>query len=261
MKNDRSFDTISSKFSKNIYGTNKGKIREAVLKRDLTEGVPWLGINTSMRILDVGGGQGQLALFLAAQGHHVTLIDISKEMLDVAMSNATQQNLQQNLTTVHGALQSIPDLALGQFDLVLCHAVLEWVVEQQKALTILKSCMQRDGLLSLMFYNRDAQRFANLVYGNFDYVQNDLKVKKKVSLNPNQPLDPKDVAAWLNDLNLSVLAKTGVRCINDYLRDPKKAENQFNELLAMELKFNRQEPYASLGRYTHLLCTAFNDNE
>jgi len=34
-KIDRNFDDISHKFAKNIYGTNKGKIREAIVWQEL----------------------------------------------------------------------------------------------------------------------------------------------------------------------------------------------------------------------------------
>ena len=63
---DRNFSDMTHKFKKNIYGTPKGKIREAVLKRDLEENLYWLKQNSDpKRIIDVGGGQGQLALYFA----------------------------------------------------------------------------------------------------------------------------------------------------------------------------------------------------
>ncbi|MFC3032012.1 methyltransferase domain-containing protein [Pseudoalteromonas fenneropenaei] len=254
MAKDKSFDSIANKFSRNIYGTAKGQIREAVLQRDLQAEIPWLGQDGSKRILDVGGGQGQLALFLAGLGHHVTLIDISEDMLAIANKRAAELGLSERLETIHAPLQALATLSLGKFDLVLCHAVLEWLVDQQAAVALLKDALQPTGYLSLMYYNKDAKRLANILYGNFDYVQADLKVKKKVSLNPNQPLDPKAVALWLQQLNLTVISKTGVRCFHDYMRDQEKAATAFEQLLAFELEYNQQEPYASIGRYTHLVC-------
>lgn len=259
MTRDRSFDNIAQKFTKNIYDTAKGKIREAVLQRDLIASVDWLGKDTTKRILDVGGGQGQLALFLAELGHQVTLVDISKDMLELANRSATQRGVADKLITVHSPLQAIPDLNLGQFDLVLCHAVLEWLVDQRGAIATLNSTLKPDAWLSLMYYNKDAKRLANILYGNFDYVNNDLKVKKKVSLNPNQPLDAKDVNLWLSEFNLQALSKTGVRCFHDYMRDVTKILSDFDTLLQLELQHSRQEPYASIGRYTHLMCRAIDD--
>ncbi|AOT07340.1 methyltransferase domain-containing protein [Pseudoalteromonas luteoviolacea] len=250
---DRHFCDIAGKFKNNIYGTTKGQLREAVLKRDLDELVHCYFTNKPLNILDVGGGQGQLALYLAECGHQVTLLDVSASMLEFAQGRAESSGLSESMTFIHAQLQDIPSLALGQFDLVLCHAVLEWVVEQQHALAILKSCLAPQGVLSLMYFNKAAQRLANMVYGNFDYVSNGLEVKQKVGLSPNQPLESEDVEDWLNALSLRTMRKTGVRCFHDYLRELHKAQDQFEQLLSLELKYNRSEPYASIGRYTHLL--------
>ncbi|HEX5792311.1 MAG TPA: SAM-dependent methyltransferase, partial [Rheinheimera sp.] len=75
-KTDRSFDGIAAKFQKNIYSSTKGKLRQLVLLRDLSA----LDIlQQPAQVLDVGAGQGQLALALAAQGHRVHLTDISAD--------------------------------------------------------------------------------------------------------------------------------------------------------------------------------------
>ncbi len=57
--------------------------------------------------------------------------------------------------------------ALGDFDLVLCHAVLEWLAQPQQALHKLFGLIRPGGHLSLMFYNRDALIFRNLIRGNW----------------------------------------------------------------------------------------------
>ncbi|WP_046006435.1 methyltransferase domain-containing protein [Pseudoalteromonas rubra] len=250
---DRNFSELTGKFKNNIYGTSKGKLREAVLQRDLAQHLPWLGVESNKTVLDVGGGQGQLALYLAQLGHHVTLVDISDEMLAQAQQQADKLGVTERVTLIHAPLQALPELSLGQFDLVMCHAVLEWLTEQQQALTLLTQRLAPQGYLSLMYYNRAAQRMANMVYGNFDYVRNGLQVKQKVGLSPNRPLEPQDVNLWLSALPLNKLSQSGVRCFHDYLRDPDKGNSQFDDLLELELKYNQQEPYASLGRYTHLM--------
>jgi S-adenosylmethionine-dependent methyltransferase len=42
------------------------------------------------------------------------------------------------------------------FDVIICHAVLEWLADPQDALGRLSGLLKADGLLSLMFYNRNA---------------------------------------------------------------------------------------------------------
>lgn len=251
-KSDRSFDGIANKFARNIYQSSKGQIRQQVLLRDLAE-LPLL--TQPCDILDVGAGQGQLATALARLGHKVHLTDISAEMLQIAEQSAEPEIL----PLLSFEQVSLAQLATQQgkcYSLILCHAMLEWLAEPQLAIAQLKSLLQPGGVLSLMFYNKDAKRFANIIFGNFDYVMADFQVKKKVSLNPQHPLSPQDVEQWCLQAGLSVMTKTGVRCFHDYLRNQQQQSSHFEQLLALELQYNRTEPYASLGRYQHLLLQA-----
>jgi S-adenosylmethionine-dependent methyltransferase len=251
-KTDRSFDGIAAKFSRNIYSSTKGKLRQLVLLRDLAE----LDVlHQPCQILDVGAGQGQLALALAGQGHSAHLTDISAEMLQLAQQQATEQGMAQ-LTFSQIGLAELAATHKQQYKLVLCHAMLEWLAQPQLAIAQLRQLVAPGGILSLMFYNKDAKRFGNILFGNFDYVAADFQVKKKVSLNPQHPLVPQDVLQWCAQAGFSLLGKTGVRCFHDYLRDRTLQQSQFEQLLALELQYNRTEPYASLGRYQHLLLRA-----
>jgi S-adenosylmethionine-dependent methyltransferase len=238
-KSDRSFDGIAAKFQHNIYNSTKGKLRQSVLLRDLAE----LDIlRQPTQILDVGAGQGQLSLALAEQGHSVHLTDISADMLQIAQQQAQQQQLA-NVSFEQIGLAELARSHQQRYPLILCHAMLEWLAEPEQAILQLKRLLAPGGILSLMFYNKDAKRF----------VAADFQVKKKVSLNPQQPLVPADVEKWCQQAGFRLLQKTGVRCFHDYLRDRALQQSHFDQLLALELQYNRMEPYASLGRYQHLL--------
>ena len=251
-KTDRSFDGIAAKFAHNIYSSTKGKLRQLVLLRDLAE---LRLLQQPCHILDVGAGQGQLALALAAQGHRVHLTDISADMLQLAQQQALAQGAD-NVSFQQIGLAELAATQQQQYQLVLCHAMLEWLAQPELAIAQLRQLVAPGGVLSLMFYNKDAKRFGNILFGNFDYVAADFQVKKKVSLNPQHPLSPADVMQWCQQAGFSVLAKTGVRCFHDYLRDRSQQQSHFEQLLALELQYNRLEPYASLGRYQHLLLQA-----
>ena len=251
-KTDRSFDGIAAKFAHNIYSSTKGKLRQVVLLRDLAE---LRLLQQPCHILDVGAGQGQLALALAAQGHTVHLTDISADMLQLAQQQALAQGAD-NVSFQQIGLAELVATHRQQYQLVLCHAMLEWLAQPELAIAQLRQLVAPGGVLSLVFYNKDAKRFGNILFGNFDYVAADFQVKKKVSLNPQHPLVPADVMQWCQQAGFSVLAKTGVRCFHDYLRDRALQQSHFEQLLALELQYNRIEPYASLGRYQHLLLQA-----
>lgn len=58
---DRNFDDIAEKFSRNIYGTTKGQLRQTILWQDLDTILATFGGQT-LRVLDAGGGEGQTAI-------------------------------------------------------------------------------------------------------------------------------------------------------------------------------------------------------
>lgn len=249
-KRDQSFEGITQKFSRNIYATNKGKLRLAVLERDLQAWLPQSGNAEKLRVLDVGGGLGQLSMMFAQAGCEVTHTDISAEIVGEAQTLHAQHGLAQQYTYHVAPLQELPELLKQRYDIVLCHAVLEWLVDPQQALVTLKQLLNANGRLSLMFYNRDAKILANIIFGNFDYVQADLTVKKTVRMSPQQPINPSDMRDWLENLQLKVTQRTGVRCFHDYLRN-RDDQKRYDELLALELRYNRQTPFVDIGRYLH----------
>lgn len=249
---DTNFDNMTQKFANNIYGTLKGEIRTAVLWRDLKQAIP--NIETKkLTILDAGGGFGHLSQQLAALGHKVVLCDISSEMLALAKQQIAASDKALNIELVHSSLQQLSAEQYGQFDVILCHAVAEWLTDAKTSLAHLLTLLKADGLFSLMFYNKQAMCFHALVSANFDYVAADFKIKKKVRLTPTHPLYIDDVQNWFNEWQLEVISKSGVRVIHDYLKTNRPHNFDPQKLLQMELAFSTQEPYLSLGRYVHFI--------
>jgi S-adenosylmethionine-dependent methyltransferase len=161
-QHDRNFDDIAHRFTRNIYEGLKGQIRLAVLDRDLATYLP----STAIHILDAGSGQGQFSLGLAARGHHLTLCDISHEMLKRAQERIDSEKLQ-NVTLIHAPLQALSDQKETQFDMVICHAVMEWMAEPKTALPHLIQALKPGGILSLTFFNINSIVFKNLLRTNY----------------------------------------------------------------------------------------------
>ncbi|MBB1428159.1 methyltransferase domain-containing protein [Shewanella sp. SG44-2] len=249
---DKNFDKLSQKFAQNIYGTTKGEIRAAVLWRDLAPALASLG-KPRLRILDAGGGFGYLSQKLAALGHDVVLCDISEQMLSLARQQIEASNTALSIQLIHSPIQALTVEDYGQFDVILCHAVAEWLIDARSTLQGLLSLLKPHGLFSLMFFNKEALRFHSLISGNFDYVNRDFKVKKKVGLTPTHPLYIEDVRSWFSQWQLSMVSQSGVRVINDYLKNNLPPNFDKHQLIEMELAYSQQEPYLSLGRYIHFV--------
>jgi cyclopropane fatty-acyl-phospholipid synthase-like methyltransferase len=79
-----------------------------------------LKLSPSSRVLDLGGGAGRMALWIAPRVAEVTLVDVSRELLNVAERTARERGIG-NLRTVCGsALDHLPD---GGYDAVLVMGV------------------------------------------------------------------------------------------------------------------------------------------
>ncbi|MCG9720309.1 methyltransferase [Shewanella sp. Isolate7] len=253
---DKNFDALAGKFAKNIYGTPKGEVRAAVLWRDLSQALTQLP-EGPLRILDAGGGFGFFSQKLAKMGHSVTLCDISSEMLALGKAQIAvyeeSSGEKLDITLLHAPIQSLTRDGLGQFDLILCHAVAEWLSDARQTLADLTQLLKPQGLFSLMFYNKEAMRFHSLISGNFDYVAADFKVKKKVGLTPSYPLYIEDVRAWVTDWQMQLVSESGVRVIHDYLKTHQPPNADFSQLLEMELQYSTHPAYIGLGRYVHFI--------
>jgi len=248
---DRNFDGIAERFSRNIYGTTKGQLRQAILWQDLDVLLATFG-ERPLRILDGGGGAGQTAIRMAERGHHVTLCDLSAEMIALAKQAAVEKGVSHNMHFVQCPVQDIAEHLERPVDLILCHAVLEWVVNPQAVLHALWSVLRPGGGLSLMFYNANGLLMHNMVVTNFDYVDAGMPKTRKRKLSPNHPRKPQEVYDWLLETGWQITGKTGVRVFHDYLREKAKQHERYEQLLALETRYCREEPWISLGRYIHV---------
>ncbi|WP_380181442.1 tRNA uridine 5-oxyacetic acid(34) methyltransferase CmoM [Kalamiella sp. sgz302252] len=248
---DRNFDDIAEKFSQNIYGTTKGRIRQAIVWQELEAILATLP-QRPLSVLDAGGGEGQTGCGLASLGHQVLLCDLSEEMLQRARLHAEEKGVSDNMKFRQISAQEVGRHLVQPVDLVLFHAVLEWVAEPEAVLAALYQTLAPGGVLSLMFYNLNGLMMQTLVLGNFGYMQADLRKRKRKTLSPDYPRDPEQVYRWLAEAGFEVESKTGVRVFHDYMRDKHKQTERFEEILALEKRFCRQEPFLSLGRYIHV---------
>ncbi|MDG1814721.1 MAG: methyltransferase domain-containing protein [Glaciecola sp.] len=247
---DHGFDGISDKFARNIYGTTKGTLRHTLLCHHLQQ----LGIlpephsKNTLRVLDAGCGLGQMSTEFAKVGYQVDAIDVSGDSIESARQQALQDNVEINYRV--GQLQDVT----GKYDIIINHAVLEWLSEPFVAIDLLIERLEPNGYLSLSFFNKDALTFGNLLYGNFDYVKKGLKVKKKVRLNPQQPLSVQPVLTYLQEKSdVKVIHEAGIRCIHDYMRNIEHQTMHYSALVEAEKKYSTQPPYKWLGKYFHIV--------
>lgn len=90
-------------------------------------------------IIDLGGGDGKHAIFLAKQGYKVRLIDFSQTALDITKKRAV--NLQSNIEFIHADLEEY-DLPEDKIDGVVCTYLLHFL-SNKKATELLRQAKLR----------------------------------------------------------------------------------------------------------------------
>lgn len=267
---DRNFDDIAEHFQKKIYGSQKGYIRLSRLWSDFQSFLPELFSLSDLSVLDAGGGFGQLSFDLAELGHRAVLSDISKEMLFLAKQAHQEKNfdvtVSERFDYLHAPIQALKNhLSPGSFDFVMCHAVLEWVIDPKDVLSEVIQFVRPGGWFSLTVYNKSAVYFRNLLKGNFRWVDRwmtqmddpdaDLAATmiKGRSLTPPGPLLPDTVEAWLMEMNCQVIKQTGVRVLDDYLNKHLTKGHSQEDILEKEAYFGIRAPYNKMGRYVHFI--------
>ena len=264
---DRSFDEIADHFEKKVYGGLKGDIRLAVLRRDIFDYVDEMSctLGRPLRILDVGAGLAQIAIELADQGHTLVINDISVSMLEKAQVSAAQGNKTResnerlDITWHVCPYQQLAEKLADKpekFDLIICHALLEWLAEPAAVMDFFDEQLTDNGALSLCFYNPASFDYRNLIMGNFNLLDNtDYKADNKKSLTPNHPVAKEEVEAWLKTHEYQILVASGLRVFHDYSPLKRGGHNDPEAVIRMELRYSQLEPYKWLGRYLHLLAT------
>lgn len=265
-RNDRSFDAIADHFEKKVYGGLKGDIRLAVLRRDIFAYVDQMTktLGRPLHILDVGAGLAQIAIELAAQGHTVVVNDISANMLTKAKASAEQAQATENISWYVCPYQQLEEQPAAdnseKFDLILCHALLEWLAEPAAVMDFFDKHLTENGALSLCFYNPASFDYRNLIMGNFNLLdtllhKDDNQADNKKSLTPNHPVAKQEVELWLQQHHYQTLTTSGLRVFHDYSPLKRGGHNDPEAVIRMELRYSQQEPYKWLGRYLHILAS------
>ncbi len=254
MRSDTNFDGVAASFEKEIYGSSKGYIRERVLWEDLSSEIPRIQ-DGSLSILDAGGGAGRIALRMGHLHNRVVLCDTSREMLDRAEKSIREANLSSLVTTVLSPIQDL-DGSLREFDVITCHAVLEWLADPQTTLGHLVRLLKNDGALSLMFYNRNAALTKRIFSGDFAEAlrEHGEGYSPRGWADGATPLAEETVREWLDQLGMRVRSKSGIRIFHDHLPDSVRDQRHLDDLLEVEKELRKQEPFASLGQHVHLVC-------
>ncbi len=240
-----------------------GRIRREVTWHNLVPYLPPVATGQEPpRILDAGGGSGELALQLLQCGYAVWLLDYAPAMLEQAKQAArslpgdARARLSLCPLPVDEAAQSF---APGSFDAIACHTLLEYLSKPGEALGGLASLLRGGGLLSLSFVNRHAEVLRQ-AWSRGDPAGALAKLEDCTFCAglfgiAGRAYDAGEVSGWLEEMGLIVTASRGVRALADYMpRECLEDRECLQSLLALEKAVASRPPYSLIARYVHLLA-------
>lgn len=214
-----------------------------------------------LRILDIGGGNGLDAVHLAQCGHHVTLVDVSADMIAAARDYALMQQVEHQVLCHQADVSELASLDLAPaFDMVLCHNVLQYIADPAQLFQSLATCLKANGYLSIIGANRYSESFS-LALQHLDleeaYAQLETSSRPSGVFGKAMHLySPEDVTQILQTLGCTLVGQYGIRCLIDYLpnNDLKQDPTFFSRLEQLECAMTDKYPYYLLARYFHLVA-------
>ena len=172
-----------------------------------------------LRILDLGGGTGGLAVALAGLGHHVTVVDPSPDALAALDRRAQDTGVAGRVHGVQGDAANLTEVhRRADIDLVCCHGVLEVVDDPHESLVAIASVLDDGGQLSLVVAQRLAAVLARALAGQLDQARHALD-SEDGRWGDGDPLprrfDLHGVSALVDSAGLEVVTAHGVRVFAD----------------------------------------------
>ncbi|WP_093622629.1 class I SAM-dependent methyltransferase [Streptomyces sp. 3213.3] len=235
-----------------------GRLRYSIAEANLLRHVGDMD-GESLRILDLAGGDGGDAIRLAARGHHVTIVDYAPAMLAAATERAVAGGVTELINCVEADATDLPrDLANGQFDVVLCHNLLQYVDDVPGTLASALSPLKTGGLISVMAINRHSAPL-NIAVREMDpaaaLAALDTDQARTQMFNSALTLHTaEEIARTLREVGCRDIAHYGIRSFCDYITDDaRKHEPDFYEALErLELATTARPPYMHTARLFQL---------
>ncbi|WP_409485589.1 methyltransferase domain-containing protein [Arsenicicoccus dermatophilus] len=173
----------------------------------------------SVRVLDLGGGTGGIAVALATRGHQVTVVDPSPDALAALDRRAHEAGVAGLVHGVQGDAACLADVhEPGTADLVCCHGVLEVVDDPAGSMAAIAAALAPHGALSLVVAQRLAVVLARALAGQFSQAQHALTTPE-ARWGSGDPLprrfDVATVSALVEAVGLEVTDTHGVRIFSD----------------------------------------------
>jgi S-adenosylmethionine-dependent methyltransferase len=236
--------------------TPLGRLRSDLTFANLQDFICMSQTKNSLRALDLGCGTGATAVRLARLGMHVTLLDSSPAMLDIAKRAVQEAGVTDQIVLQHGDATGLTNLFHDvSFDVILCHNILEYLDDPIAVLRgAARALRNSSAILSVLVRNRAGEVFkAAIQAGDLAVAGNNLTAEwAEESLYGGRVrlFTSDSLRAMLTEVSLAAIAERGVRVLADYLPSRISRSAEYERILELERKLSSRPEYAAVARYT-----------
>lgn len=205
-----------------------------------------------LRVLDLGGGTGGLAVPLAEAGHQVIVVDPNLDALASLRRRAAEAGLSDTLVSTQGDAEDLRAILKARVDLACLHGTLEIVDDPAHTVGRIAEVVTPGGHLSVVTAQRFGAVIARALSGQFQSAQTILN-HPDGRWGAGDPVrrrfDQSSLEAMLFSAGFNVVLSHGVRLFSDLV--PSAAigsEPDRAALIALEQAIAAHPEFAALGQ-------------
>ena len=202
-----------------------------------------------LRVVDLGGGTGGIAIRLASSGYAVTVIDPSPDALASLERRTREADLAGRIDGRQGDASDLVDLiGADAADLVVCHRVLEVVDSPSAALSAIAEVLRPGGALSLVVAQRRSLVLSQALAGHFTLARRTWADQGR--------FDHDEVIDLVTAAGLRPEASHGIGAIADHVPEAMiEAESGASaELSELEREISQDPAFRALAPYVHVFA-------
>lgn len=219
----------------------------------------------SLDVLDTGGGSGNFAVPVARLGHRVTVVDPSPNALFALERRAAEAGVADQVRGVQGDVHGLFDVVgRGDYDVVLCHGVLEYVDDAAEGMRNVVGALRETGALSLLAAGLGGAVLARALAGHFNEAREAL-TDPDGRWGEGDPVPRRFTAEQLtqlvSDCGLRIGAVHGVRVFADLVPGVlvDTEPGALDALLKLEAEAAEQPAFHSVATQLHVLAEKFGN--
>jgi S-adenosylmethionine-dependent methyltransferase len=254
--NSKRFQSGADKYAAYLE-TPEGRLRSDLAFANLEDFLPRPPAKDSFSALDLGCGTGATAVRLARLGIHVTLLDTSPAMLQIAKRAAREAGVTGKIALKQGDAAQLANLFRARsFDVILCHNILEYCDDSGAVLRgAARALRDSSAILSVLVRNRAGEILKTAIReGNLAAAENSLTAEwgqESLYGGKVRLLNPDSLQEMLKAASLATIGERGVRVAADYLPPRISRTEEYEKIFELERKLGSRPEFIAVSRYIH----------